>query len=205
MIILHGRANSSNVQKAVWAMREMGVDFERVDRGGPFGRLDDPDYRALNPAGRIPALEDGPVRMFESNAILRYLGERYGPALWPKDMALRARVDSVMDWSNSTLWVAIGPHFRAVAFDGKTAADPEVEAGVAACGPALEVLSDIVGDAYAAGGMFTLADIPPAIAIHRLLWIDPSATLPSRITDWYARCAARDAFQGSVFWPAPAA
>src|SRR3546814_11426129 len=52
MIVIHGRANSSNVQKVLWLFDEIGLPFERVDRGGKFGGLDDPDYLALNPNGR---------------------------------------------------------------------------------------------------------------------------------------------------------
>mgnify|MGYP005663130455 CR=1 FL=1 len=37
MLTIHGRRNSSNVQKVVWALNEMGVSYERLDVGGEFG------------------------------------------------------------------------------------------------------------------------------------------------------------------------
>src|SRR3546814_19484961 len=59
MIVIHGRANSSNVQKVLWLFDEIGLPFESVDRGGKFGGLADPDYLALNPNGLVPTVHDG--------------------------------------------------------------------------------------------------------------------------------------------------
>src|SRR3546814_12971550 len=72
MIVIHGRANSSNVQKVLWLFDEIGLPFERVDRGGKFGGLDDPDYLALNPNGLVPTVIDGDLVLWESQAILRH-------------------------------------------------------------------------------------------------------------------------------------
>jgi len=59
---------------------------------------------ALNPHGRVPVIEDGDLAVWESHAILRYLAARYDRnGLWSADPAERARVDSWMDWSQSTL------------------------------------------------------------------------------------------------------
>src|SRR3546814_3390490 len=72
MIVVHGRANSSNVQKVLWLFDEIGLAFERIDRGGRFGGLDDPAYRALNPNGLVPTVIDGGLVLWESHAILRH-------------------------------------------------------------------------------------------------------------------------------------
>ncbi len=45
-ITLWGRISSCNVQKAQWALEEVGVPYKRVDVGGKFGGLDDPAYLA---------------------------------------------------------------------------------------------------------------------------------------------------------------
>jgi len=79
MITLWGRLNSHNVKKIAWALIEMDVPFERIDIGGSFGFSD--AYLALNPNRMIPTIVDGDLVLWESNAILRYLADRYDQSL----------------------------------------------------------------------------------------------------------------------------
>ncbi|QEI06546.1 glutathione S-transferase family protein [Pigmentiphaga aceris] len=51
--------------------------------------FDDPAFRALSPAGKVPVLIDGPIRVWDSLAIIEYLAERHG-GVWPPDVAARA-------------------------------------------------------------------------------------------------------------------
>ena len=51
MLVIWGRKNSINVQKTMWTVGELGLAHERINVGGPFGGLDTPDYRELNPNG----------------------------------------------------------------------------------------------------------------------------------------------------------
>ena len=53
-----GRANSVNVQKVLWCLRELDLVYERIDAGMAFGRNHEPDYLAMNPNGRVPTLVD---------------------------------------------------------------------------------------------------------------------------------------------------
>src|SRR5262245_58699366 len=104
MLKVWGRRSSFNVQKVLWLVGELGLAHEHIPAGGDFGRLDEPSFRALNPHGRVPVIEDGDLAVWESHAILRYLAARYDRnGLWSADPAERARVDSWMDWSQSTL------------------------------------------------------------------------------------------------------
>ena len=106
MLRIWGRANSINVQKVVWAATELEVPFQRIDAGGAFGGLDDPSYGAKNPNRRIPVIEDGEVIVWESHAILRYLGAAYGADdLWPSDAVARAPVDMWLDWYHTEGYV----------------------------------------------------------------------------------------------------
>ena len=99
MLRIWGRLSSINVQKVVWAAGEVGQAFERIDVGGPFGGLDTPEFRAMNPNGQIPVLEDGDFRLWESNSIVRYLVARYGAdALYEADAARRAEEERWRDW-----------------------------------------------------------------------------------------------------------
>ena len=94
MLKVWGRKTSSNVQKVMWAIGDLGLAHERVDIGGPFGKNKEPAYLAMNPNGLVPTLEDGDVMLWESNTIVRYLGARYGEGtLAPADLKTRAPDD----------------------------------------------------------------------------------------------------------------
>ena len=73
MLKIWGRKNSSNVRKALWCAEELGLSYQALDAGGAFGVVDTPEYRAMNPNGRIPLIEDDGFVLWESNTIVRYL------------------------------------------------------------------------------------------------------------------------------------
>lgn len=58
MLRIWGRANSSNVRKVLWCAEELGLHYTRIDAGGAFGVVDTPGYRAMNPNGRVPVIDD---------------------------------------------------------------------------------------------------------------------------------------------------
>src|SRR4051794_4104495 len=111
--VVWGRATSSNVMKVLWGLGELALPFERVDVGGAFGRTDTPDYRAMNPTGLVPTLQEGAFTLWESNAILRYLGAAHGAGtpLWPSDAHERANIDRWMDAQQTTLNRPMGQVF----------------------------------------------------------------------------------------------
>ena len=76
MLKIWGRRNSGNVQKVMWLVGELSLEHEHIPAGGPFGRLSDPEFGALNPNRLIPVMEDGELVVWESHAILRYLAAR---------------------------------------------------------------------------------------------------------------------------------
>ena len=100
MLKIWGRNNSVNVQKVLWCCEELGLKYERLDAGGSFGVVNTPQYRALNPNGLVPTIEDGPFVLWESNAILRYLTAKHSSGkLWPEDHKVRAEADKTFDAS----------------------------------------------------------------------------------------------------------
>ena len=104
MLRIWGRRSSFNVQKVLWLADELNVAYEHVPAGGDFGGLDAADFRALNPHGRIPVLDDAGLAVWESHAILRYLAAGYGRGVyWEEDPAARAPIDGWMDWAQTAL------------------------------------------------------------------------------------------------------
>src|ERR1700731_2064316 len=104
MLKVWGRSNSINVQKAMWAIGELGIAHERIDAGGKFGGLDTAQFRAMNPNARVPVIDDEGAIVWESHAIVRYLAASYGDgSLWPADPAERSQSDRWMDWTLADL------------------------------------------------------------------------------------------------------
>lgn len=91
-----------NGHKVTIALEEMGLAYEVV----PVNILESEQtaerFLAINPNGRIPALVDGEVSVFESGAILQYLGRKTGQ-LYPADEPTRARIDSWLFWQMAGL------------------------------------------------------------------------------------------------------
>src|SRR6266403_467447 len=82
MLTVIGRGNSANVQKVLWYLSEMGIIFTREDFAGhPDGRRAAALLR-LNPNGLVPILIDGEFAGWESNTILRYIANKFGPSAW---------------------------------------------------------------------------------------------------------------------------
>lgn len=108
MITVWGRATSANVQIVMWALAEIGLDGNRIDVGGAFGGTDTPEYLRMNPNKLVPTLQDGDLTLWESAAIVRYLGARYGDnSFWPADPVQRAGVDQWAEWSKTTFGPAL--------------------------------------------------------------------------------------------------
>lgn len=200
MILVHGRASSSNVQKVLWILDEIGLASERIDRGGAFGGLDDPAYRALNPNGRVPTVVDGGLVMWESNAILRHYARIHPAAeLWPADPVDAVHADIMMDWTTTTLWPPLRDAYQAVERRRLSPDDPTVRADLEICGAAIMILDGLLTRSdFAGGATFSVGDVPPAIAISRWLYLGRDLSAAPAVARWHSACADRPAYRRIV-------
>src|SRR5439155_1140255 len=100
MLKIWGRTNSVNVKKALWALEELGVKYERIDAGMQFGVNNTPEYRRMNPTGLVPTIDDDGFVLWESHSIVRYLAAKHGAgSLWPNELRARADAERWMDWA----------------------------------------------------------------------------------------------------------
>ncbi|MDA9975401.1 glutathione S-transferase family protein [Alphaproteobacteria bacterium] len=198
MLKIHGRNNSSNVQKVVWALNEMKVPYERIDAGGAFGIVDTPEYLAMNPNARVPTMDDDGFILWESNAIVRYLAAKHDKGgLCPSDPRQHADADRWMDWQHTTVGPVVTPIFWNLI---RTAEPDRDTAAVAAATKAMVGLVKIMDDAlsarpFLAGNSFTMADIPVAIQVYR--WnalVEDRPSLPN-LEAWYDRLCQREPFK----------
>mgnify|MGYP006147565503 CR=1 FL=1 len=106
MLHLWGRLSSINVRKVVLCAQVIGLELPRTDAGLTHGVVNTPEYRANNPNGLVPLLQDGDFTLWESNAIVRYLCARYGAGenpLYPVDLPQRFNAERWMDWQATDL------------------------------------------------------------------------------------------------------
>jgi glutathione S-transferase len=202
MLKVWGRNTSSNVQKAIWALAEMKVPFERIDVGGAFGKTKDPFYLAMNPNSLVPTIEeeDG-FTLWESNSIIRYVAAKHSNrTLEPADLRTRALAHKWMDWQLSVLGPAITPVFW-----GLIRTPPEKrDAGAIAAAKEKTITAAKIMDAqldktkYMAGDDFSYGDIPVGIMIYRYNQLIPERPATHNLDRWYAAISSRPAFKEQI-------
>jgi glutathione S-transferase len=201
MIRIWGRNTSSNVQKVMWALGELGLPHERIDIGGSFGKNREPAYLAMNPNGLVPTLEEDGFLLWESNSIVRYLAAKYGVGtLEPADMQARARASSWMDWQLTVAAPAITPVFW-----GLIRTPPEkrdhaaIEAGKVKTMAAMQMLdAQLAKSAFVAGDTLSMGDIPVAVMTYRFRRLMPERSGLDHLERWFTAIEQRPAFKEHV-------
>jgi glutathione S-transferase len=203
-LTVYGRGNSVNVQKVLWCCEELALRYERIDAGGRFGVVDTDDYRRLNPNGLVPTIVDDGFVLWESNAIVRYLGARHGRgSLWSESEKERARADCWMDWSSTVLWPALRPLFLALVCTPPDERDAAaVEQARAASARALGLLDGhLARRKWVAGDAFSMGDVPVGCIAWRWLALPiERETLPN-VQRWFDSLAERPAYARVVMQP----
>lgn len=200
-LVLWGRRSSCNVQKVIWALEELQLLYVHVELGGEHGGLDDPAYRALNPNGLVPTLQDGELAIWESHAIVRYLAAAYGDdGIWPPDPARRAIVDQWTDWTATTFQPAWIKLFWLVVRTPQ--ADHDVSSIVAAYAETvaamLQLDNHLAANAFIAGNRLSYADIVAGVALFRWFTMDIDRPSMPGIEHWYVRLQERPGFRQAV-------
>jgi glutathione S-transferase len=204
MITVYGRRSSINVQKVLWAIAETGVAFERVTLGGAFGGTDTRDYRKLNPNGLVPAIRDGSISMFESNAIVRYLARRYGrDSIRPRGNKAWALADQWMDWAITTPFVPLSQIFwNKVRQPPEQYNDKLVKVAESNIAAHFKLVNRMLGRrTWLAGRHFSCGDIPLGAMYWRYKNLDIDRPRLKHLDRWYAQLQERSAYREWVMVP----
>ena len=204
MLKIWGRNTSSNVQKAMWAIGEMGLKYERIDIGGPFGMNKEPAYLAMNPNSLVPTLEeDDGFTLWESNSIVRYLAARHGAgSLEPADPHERARASQWMDWMLTVCAPAIHPLFWGLIRTPPEKRDhAKIDEAKENTAKALRMLDAQLGKtAFAAGNAFSMGDIPVGLITYRFRKLVPERKSMGldNLERWFLGLEQRPAFREQI-------
>lgn len=182
--------------RARWALEEAGLPYRTRLLGQ--GDQDKPDYRAMQPFGQVPILEDGGFSLFESGAIVLYVGER-SETLLPKDPQARARATQ---WLIAAL-NSIEPFVMDVAridifYRDQESAKQRRPGAVEFARRRLTALSKSLGDKpYLDGDRFTVGDLMMTTVLRILKHTD-IVTSDKRLAAYIERCTGRPAFQRAL-------
>jgi glutathione S-transferase len=190
-LTLYG-VSGSRALRSIWAIEEVGVDYEHI----PTHFSDDsktPEYLSINPNGRIPALVDGDLTLFESMAINLYLAKAYGGALYPDNPADEARAIQWSVWAISE----IEPQQLQIVIQNFLVAKEDrdqnvIDAAVEGLERPLKVLDETLAQQpYLLGEQFTVADLNVAGVMLLLRMVNQDVSSHANVQRWLNACYER--------------
>ncbi len=194
MITVLGRRNSANVQKVMWTLGELDLDYVREDVGGSFGYPH--DYP--NPVQVVPTIRDGDLVIWESNACVRYLAREYGRgSLWPDDPAALAEMDMWSEWQRSDV-SAFFLVFQALV-RGRQVPEQQLAGSIAACARSFAHLdAHLAGREFVCGADLTCADVVIGVMMYRYMTLPIERPELANVEAWYERLTARPIYRKHV-------
>jgi len=164
-IIVHGIPGSPYVRKPLLVCEEKGAPYRLAAMAFGSGAHKQPEYLALHPFGRLPAIEHGDFKLYEAQAIGRYIDRAFdGPSLTPADPRQAARMDQVL---NIVDWYVMPSISSAIGFNrvvkprfGMPVDEEAVAAALPLARTCVAALEEILaGNPYLAGEAVSLADL----------------------------------------------
>jgi glutathione S-transferase len=189
----------SRANRVIWMAEELGLPYESisVDLAAPR----DPAFLAVNPNGRLPAIDDEGFHLFESMAINLYLAKKHGSAsLGPRDLAEEAKMIQWSFWAVTELekpgldyvmhTMFLPPEKRDASIPPK--ALETLQKPIAVLDKALE------GSGHLVGGRFTVADVNVGVFVAYLASAREFLGRHPHVADFVAELASRPAFKKAM-------
>ena len=166
---LYGSRNSRSL-RCVWALEESGAEYEYQHVAMLKGEGQSPAFKAVNPAGKIPVLQDGAMTLTESMAIVQYIADKFPRSgLLVEDIVTRAEI---YRWVFYAL-TEVEPHLWAIAQhrfalpEGKRVAALEPTTTWQLARSQCPIEKALSAQPFIAGAAFSMADI---VVFHCLVW-----------------------------------
>jgi glutathione S-transferase len=198
MITLYhsSRARSARI---LWLLEELGIPYEVKEIAFTPDSLKSPEYLAIHPLGKVPAVRDGELTIFESGAIVEYLVERYGNGRLapPLGSPLRAPYLQWLHFAEATALPPLSDLAQHTMFK------PEEERIAAVAADArqrvvqvVEVLEQAIqGRRYFAGDEFTAADVMMGYSLTLMKWFGLIGAEQPNLSAYLTRIEQRPAYQ----------
>ena len=187
--------SGSRAIRSLWAIEETGIEYTHVPTHF-FNDSKTPEYLAINPNGRIPALADGDTMLFESMAINLYLTGRYASQLHPgNDLDLA----KTMQWSVWAISEIEPLQMQIVVQKFFSGGNPDQSiidnAGKQLDRPLLVLDTHLATTNYLLGDEFSVADLNLAGVMLLLQMVDFDLSPYGKVSSWLNQCYNRDALK----------
>lgn len=162
MLTIYGSDLSSPANKVRFVANALGLHYEYKRVNLREGEQRKPEFLKLNPAGKVPVIDDDGFILFESNAIIRYLARKQKSALYPSDVQARAVVEQWLDFGSLHVGAALVKVTYNRLFAARLNITPDeksIQEGLEFLNRFLPVVENqLSNNAYLAGKSLTLAD-----------------------------------------------
>jgi len=207
MIKLYGIDLSNNVSKVRHCLHYLGLDYENIPTSPLQGETQTEEFLALNPIGKIPFIEIDGVKIFESNAINKYLASKHKSPIYPEDLEQRAAVDQWLDFVAIHVFHAMARVMFNRVFApmvGEKVDEESIQVGLKFLDKYLPILDKQLGEnKYLAGSEFTLADINLLVLIDSFELMQISLGPYKNVTKWQSQLHSEDwyrkGFNGNTY------
>ncbi len=201
MIRIHHAAYTRSL-RVILLCEELGLPYEIVKHDFMAREHKRPEFLALNPFGRLPAIEDGPVHMFESGAILQYLLETYGKGRLQPAPGSPER-PAFLQWFHFAEATAMGPVSDFIQHSFVKPEAERIPAVVAAAGRAMQEWLGILdqhlaGRTWLVGDAFSAADVMMAYSVNNTKFIGQLGDGHPNVTAWLDRVQARPSWAATA-------
>ena len=199
MIKLYGIPLSNNVNKVRYCLNYLKLPFELVPVNPLQGENQKPEFTNLSPPGKIPAMEIDGIKLFESNAINRYLAKREKSAIYPQDAKKAATVDAWLDYASIHVSGALGRIVANRVFApmfNKEVDEKSVAFGLEMMDKYLPILNKQLGqNKYIAGSELSIADFNLLAVLDPCEMVQVSLGAYPAITKWRNNLKSQDFYQ----------
>lgn len=193
----------SSGTRVSWALEELGIRYEYVELDPKKQEHRAAEYLAVNPQGKVPGLVDGDLTLFESGAILLYLGEKYGveKKLWPAGSG-QAHADAVCwtvwamaDFGNNMMQYVYHGLDSPVSYKPADRSEACAQYNRSQFIRGLDALQARLQEREYLLGAFSLADVAAASWLQTGDLLGVKFDGRPRVADWLRRCSERPACQ----------
>lgn len=196
MTTLYGSPRTS-AGRCVWTLEESGIEYDLKSVDMRNKEHKSPEFLKLNPNGKVPALTDGDVILFESMAINFYLAESYKPELLGSTPAIRGSVHQWSFWAAAELQPILIDIFIQKVFVPEDKRDLQLIENRLNQLPALfQILDSVLANKkYLSADEFTLADINTASVSMIASPVGFDIKAYANINQWMKTLSERPAYQ----------
>jgi len=199
MYVLYHSPFSQHARRVVSLFIEAGLQYELRHIAMEKGEHLSPQYLAINPNHQVPTFLDGDIKLYESNAILRYLCAKHSLSQWyPSAPAPLAATEQWLDWNQCRLSPAVVDIVLNTVFLGERGDQDAIARGrnrLRELEPILE--AGLTGRRFLAGARPTIADLSLASSIFQLSFAGIAPT-GEHTRSWFERVHAIEGFRRSL-------